>query len=265
MSDQHRIYLQPSYVIHQRPYRDTSALLEIFSEHHGRCALVARGVKRPNSKLRGLLQPFQPLLLSWVSRSDLGTLTNAELYEHPRQLNTRFLPSAFYLNELIHYFLHRNDAHEALFNRYHTTLRQLQSLAGREHDDLMLQVILRRFELELLKAVGYALVLDLDVKSQSSIESGSFYEYQVGYGPVRIVDQSGEEHGVRISGATLLGLADDRQLLAKIQQPDDDLRRILKEAKRLLRCVIDYHLGHKTLHSRELVAGALRPSTASVR
>ena len=58
-----RVNLQPAYVIHQRPYRDTSAIVEIFSEAHGRHALVAKGLKRPKSRLKGLIQPFQPLLI----------------------------------------------------------------------------------------------------------------------------------------------------------------------------------------------------------
>ncbi|MGD8569533.1 MAG: DNA repair protein RecO [Gammaproteobacteria bacterium] len=260
MTDHQRVQLQPAYVIHQRPYRDTSALVEVFSENHGRCTLVAKGVKRPKSKIRGLLQPFQPLLLSWVSRSELGTLTDAELFARPVMLKSRYLASAFYLNELIHYFLHRNDPHDELFNRYHTTLGQLHRLTGTREDDLMWQVILRRFELELLQSIGYGLVLDHDVKTRSPVAAGSFYDYQLGHGPVRILDEHDEQQGIRISGVTLLDLMDDRRLLAKIQQPDEALLQILREAKRLLRSVIDYHLGPKTLHSRQLVTGLSRPS-----
>ena len=256
MTDRQRVQLQPAYVIHQRPYRDSSALVEIFSEHYGRCTLVAKGAKRAGSKFRGLLQPFQPLLLSWVGRSDLGTLTDAEFFAHPVSLKAKYLPSAFYLNELIHYFLHRNDPHDELFTRYHTTLGQLQKLTGRQDDDPMWQLILRRFELELLQSIGYGLVLDHDVKTQATIEADAVYDYQLGHGPVRIAGDQGDELGIRVRGATLLGLRDDRQILTKIQQPDDELLPILREAKRLLRSVIDHHLGHKTLHSRELIAGA---------
>jgi DNA repair protein RecO (recombination protein O) len=260
MTDHQRVQLQPAYVIHQRPYRDTSALVEVFSENHGRCTLVAKGVKRPKSKIRGLLQPFQPLLLSWISRSELGTLTDAELYARPVTLKSRYLASAFYLNELIHHFLHRNDPHDDLFNRYHTTLGQLQQLSGTREDDLTWQVILRRFELEMLQAIGYGLVLDHDVKTRSPVEAEAHYDYQLGHGPVRIVDDHEEQQGIRISGTALLDLLDDQRLLTKIHQPDEALLQILREAKRLLRSVIDYHLGPKTLHSRQLVAGLSRPS-----
>lgn len=256
MTERQRVQLQPAYVIHQRPYRDSSALLEIFSEDYGRCSLVAKGIKRPSSKLRGLLQPFQPLLLSWVSRSDLGTLTDAEFFARPVAVKARYLPSAFYLNELIHYFLHRNDPHDELFNLYHATLDQLQNLTGQQADDPLWQLILRRFELQLLQAIGYGLVLDHDVTSREPIKADRVYNYQLGYGPVQVDHLSGDDHGIRVNGTTLLGLLDQQRILVNIHQPDDELMRVLREAKRLLRSVIDFHLGHKTLHSRELIAGA---------
>ncbi|MHB8747452.1 MAG: DNA repair protein RecO, partial [Gammaproteobacteria bacterium] len=94
-----RFSLQSGYILHARPYRDSSALLEVFSREHGRVGLVARGVRGPKSKLRAVLQPFRPVLFSWLARSDLGTLTDAEPQSMAHALAGRALLSGYYLNE----------------------------------------------------------------------------------------------------------------------------------------------------------------------
>lgn len=256
MSNKQRIQLQPAYIIHQRPYRDSSALLEIFSETFGRCALVAKGIKRPSSKLRGLLQPFQPLLLSWVSKSELGTLTDAELFQQPVQINPKYLASAFYLNELIQYLLHRDDPHDELFHSYHNTIISLQQLSGSGDEDLLWQSHLRQFELILLQSIGYGLVLDHDVSTQSSIDANSWYDYLLDHGPVKFTTDADEIRGVKVSGATIKMLS-DQALLREYGQKTDEMSVLLyKEAKQLLRTVVDHHLGSKILHSRSLVVNA---------
>jgi DNA repair protein RecO (recombination protein O) len=264
MTNVQRILLQPAYIIHQRPYRDTSAIVEVFTESHGRHSLVARGLKRPKSKLKGLLQPFQPLLLSWVSKSELGTLTDAELFSRPVTIKAKYLPGAFYLNELIMHLLQRHDAHDDLFATYHQTLKNLQQLNGEPADELRWQAYLRMFELALLQSTGYGLVLDHDVDSNLPIDTSIRYEYIVDHGPVRDYDKSLQRHAVGISGAALLMLADEKRLLAICQQTDEASRELFRDAKRLLRTVIDFHLGHRTLHSRVLFANIAANEQRSV-
>jgi len=94
-----RIQLVPAYLLHQRPYRESSALLEMFTESHGRVGLVARGVRSPKSRRRGELQPFRALRLSWNARSELGTLTAVEADGTPLSFKGTVLYSAFYMNE----------------------------------------------------------------------------------------------------------------------------------------------------------------------
>ena len=254
MTNYSRVQLQPAYVLHQRPYRDTSAIVEIFSEAYGRRALVAKGLKRPKSKLKGLLQPFQPLLISWVGRSELGTLTDAELYSHSVAMKSRYLPGAFYLNELILKLLHKDDPHGDIFVSYHNTLDMFRHLSGGESDELPWQACLRRFEIELMQSIGYGLVLDHDVVNQLPIKPDARYEFMLDHGPV-IRDPLQAEGGVLVvSGHTLLMLSDPSRIMAMAQQDNEQHRQYFKEAKRLLRAVIDYQLGNKSLHSRDLFA-----------
>jgi DNA repair protein RecO (recombination protein O) len=262
-----RAHLQPAYVIHQRSFRDSSAIVDIFSEAFGRRSLVAKGIKRPKSKLRGLLQPFQPLLISWTGKSELGTLTDAELYSRPVKMNAKYIPSAFYLNELITNLIHKHDPHSDIFVSYHNTLDNLQQLSGQEDDELLWQAYLRRFEIVLMQSSGYGLVLDHDVATQKNIDANKLYDFVLDHGPINVEHVHSqvpyseapnlERRGIEISGTALLMLADENQMLNLSRQNDNVSRQLFKEAKRLLRTVIDYRLGHKTLHSRVLFANGI--------
>ena len=97
-----RVALTPGFVLHARPYRETSALVEAFTAEHGRVGLVAKGAKRARSRLARATQPFRPLQMAWSGRGELKTLTGAE----PQGLGWHFtgtkLVSALYLNELLY-------------------------------------------------------------------------------------------------------------------------------------------------------------------
>lgn len=233
MSKLERVDLDPAFVLHARPWRETSLIVEAFSRGHGRSGLVARGARRPKSRMRGLLQPFVPLLLSWRGRGELATLTGAEAEGDPLPLSGSIMVVGFYLNELLLRFVHRHDPEPALFDHYHATLVRVT----REDDP---EPALRIFEKRLLEAVGYALELEREADSGMAIEPDGRYRYTAQIGPTRSTDDAFP--GVRVSGSTLLALA--REQLAG--------RRTLREAKQLMRAIIAEHCGGRTLASRRL-------------
>src|SRR3954465_15949505 len=92
---------EPSFVLHTYAYRETSLIVEAFTPAFGRIALVAKGAKRPRSETRGLLQAFQPLVLSWTGAGELKTLTNAEWRGGLPLLTGGALLCVFSLNALL--------------------------------------------------------------------------------------------------------------------------------------------------------------------
>ena len=72
-----RVVLTAAYLLHHRPWRDTSRILEVLTREHGRLTLFARGVRGANAKLAPVLQPFQ-LLLKLTTRHD----ALPELFDH---------------------------------------------------------------------------------------------------------------------------------------------------------------------------------------
>jgi DNA repair protein RecO (recombination protein O) len=219
-------------VLHGRPYRETSLLVELFGLECGRISLVARGAKRPKSPLRGVLLPFQPLYAAWFGKSELRTLTRAECTGPAPALKGARLLCGFYLNELLLKLLPREDAHDPLFARYGETLQALTETADPAPQ-------LRRFEKHLLREMGYAVILERESESGDAIDPQRSYTYLPERGPVALAH---ENSGPAIRGKTLLDMR------------EDDYRDPVtsSEAKLLMRFLIAHHLGGKTLNTRNL-------------
>ena len=234
MSKLERIDLEPALVLHARPWRETSLLVEAFSRGHGRLGVIARGARRPKSRMRGVLQPFIPLLLSWRGKGELATLTGAEAAGGVIPLAGSAAIVGFYVNELLLNFLHRHDPEPMLFDHYRAALDRIAHTDDPEP-------VLRIFEKRLLQAVGYALELEREANSGIAIDPEGRYRYTTDSGPERWSD--GTRPGVCVSGSTLLALAREEDLAD---------RRALREAKHLMRSLIDEHCGGRVLASRRL-------------
>jgi DNA repair protein RecO (recombination protein O) len=233
MTATRRVQQQPAYILHHRPFRDTSQLLDVLSREYGKGTLVARGSRAAKSRLRGILRPFQPLRLSWFARSDLGTLTGAEIDGAPHSLGGDALLAAYYVNELVLSFLHRHDPQPEIFDAYAQTIAALSRSAE-------LAANLRVFEMELLRLLGYALNLEHDANLHAPIDDQRFYEYRVDQGPVAVTRSEGP---MVFEGARLRGIAG-----ATFEDPG-----VLRDAGRLLREVIRHHLGGRELKSRKVL------------
>ena len=163
--DVKRVLLQSAFILHRRPYRNTSLLLEAFSQEQGRLGLVARGVVAPKSRLKGLLQPFTPLLLSWTGVGELATLTTAEETALPIALPPNRGLAGLYVNELLVRLLPRLDPLPSLFVAYETLLAELATAPGEEPP-------LRRFEKRLLEELGYDRPIGAEYRPATSTDAG---------------------------------------------------------------------------------------------
>lgn len=243
MQTSKRVFNEPAWVLHHRPFRNTSRILDILSLEHGRLSLVARGARSSKSKLRGYLRPFTPLQLSWVMRTDLGTLTGAEMNGAPISLRGDALLSGYYVNELLLHLLHRHDPQPEIHAAYAATIA---GLAGNRD----IGATLRSFEMELLRLLGYALNLDHDTATREPLMPRQQYAYRAEQGPVPVSDREGEGPMV-FTGAELMAIRN--------QQFADPA--VLKNAGSLLRIVIAYHLDGKELKSRKVMREMRKATT----
>ncbi len=188
-----RITLAPAYILHHRPYRDTSRILDVITRDHGRLTLFARGVRGPKAKLASVLQPFQLLLLSWSGRGEAAQLTGAELADSHPPLPAASLMGSFYLNELLMKLTTRHDPQPSLFDDYHGTVAALR-------EGLRLEPALRIFEKRLLEALGYGLDLQ-DVR-----RGPEYYHFRPAQGLFPTV----AEAAGAVSGNSLISLANEK-------------------------------------------------------
>jgi DNA repair protein RecO (recombination protein O) len=221
-----RVSLAPAFLLHQRAWRETSRLLEVWSREYGRIGLVARGVRRPNAPQRSLLQAFTPVLMSWSQRGELGNLGAVESAGPPASLRGRPLMAAFYMNELLLRLLPRQDAHPDLYDAYAETLL---GLAGERP-----AVALRLFETRLLSAIGYGLNF-VQTPSGEDVDADTDYLYDLDAGPRLANGRKGP--GVPMRGRALLALGH-----GTLDDADD-----LKAAKRLLAAALERHLDGRAL------------------
>ncbi|WP_323071911.1 DNA repair protein RecO [Mycetohabitans endofungorum] len=234
-----RIAEQPGFVLHTYPYRETSLIIDVFTRTHGRLALVAKGAKRPHSALRGVLQTFQPLALSWTGKSEMRTLTKAEWVGGMRPLAGDALLCGFYVNELLVRFCAREDPHTALFDHYLLTLTRLA------HDEPAVQV-LRSFERVLLRETGYAMSLDRTITRQNVVAGRSYvFDPERGICDVEMLDgaQTDTLRGPVIAGQTLLDMERD----------DYSRAQTVAQSKTLMRFLLNTYLGGAPLATRQIL------------
>ncbi|HEC27355.1 MAG TPA: DNA repair protein RecO [Gammaproteobacteria bacterium] len=234
-----RVQSQPAFLLHARPFRETSLIIEVFSRQYGRVGLLARGVRNPKSRKRALVMPFQSLLLGWSGKGELPLLTSIEATGRARELAAEQRYAAFYLNELLLKLLYRYDAHESLFDYYNKILDEI-------YQGVPIQHTLRRFEKELLSQSGYGLILHHEAGSSRPVVAEGQYQYIPERGP-RPVSQTAqenhsEEQGIYIKGKSLLDYYHDVFYD----------KESLKECRRLVRHLLDRQLGGKPLHSRRV-------------
>ncbi len=238
-----RVELQPVWLLHRRDYRDSSQILEALSCDHGRIGLVARGVRRANSRLRGVLEPFQPLLLSWSGRGELQTLTGAERQQTLPRLVGDALMAGFYLNELLLRLLARHDPHPDLFGHYTDAVHALSST-------VRVAVAVRRFEWQLLEALGVAPDLLHEMDDGTRVQPGRWYRVDPEAGVCAL---AGPGPAVQDApGEALLAIAGN--------DLDNADEQTLRQAGRVLRQLLEVRLDGRALKTRQVLMAMRRGS-----
>ena len=242
-----RLTNEPAFVLHARPWRETSLLVEVLSANHGRVGLLARGLRGPRSHpLRAALQPLQSIRFDAVQRGELAQLRVAEALDAAPRLAGDAMMAGFYLNELTLRLTQRDDPQPDLFTAYARTRERLR--AGEP-----LAWTLRRFERDLLEALGLGFEWNVDGDGEP-IDPAARYRLDPEHGPRRVLSDRGQaDRSGAATGRGLIDLGADRQPA----NPD------LPGLRRVLRSVLAHHLGALGLKSWEMLAGL--PKTPAPR
>ncbi|GLR62677.1 DNA repair protein RecO [Marinospirillum insulare] len=231
---------QPAWLLHSRPYRETSALAWLLTLEEGRVNAVVRGVRTKKSRYRALLQPFTPLLVRVSGKHELKNLVGLEATSAPHWLSGEALVCGLYANELLSRLLLPSQACPALFRDYSLLLQLLNNTDQREP-------ALRRFELSLLEHLGYPLLFNDHLGAPLAKECLYRWLPEQGF---LMVQGIAEPHNRTYTGASLLAIAND----------DWQEKLTRKTAKALTRQLLAPLLGNKPLLSRQLFLQMKKPS-----
>jgi len=233
-----RKQLEPAWLLHHRPWSDTSRILDLVTREHGRVTLFAHGARRPKSPLRSVLRPFVPLLVSWSGRGDGGTLTGAETAGPAPDIAPAALLSGYYLNELLLKLLAREDRHDAVYDAYGDALAGLAAGAGSS--------ALRRFERALLDELGYGVDLTREAASGRPLDAAGYYHFQAGRGVLAVRDA--EPGPDCLAGCDLLAVA----------RGDYELPAAQRAARGVYGAAIAHCLEGRGLQSRDVMLAMRR-------
>ncbi len=256
-----RIAGEPAFVLHARPWRETSLLVEVLTANHGRLGLVARGVRSARRQpLRAALQPLQHVRLDAVQQGELAQLRSAEALDAAPLLAGEAALAAFYVNELVLRLAPRDDPQHALFDAYATMRARLGDASQ------PLAWTLRRFEAALLDALGFGMDFGSDVDG-APIDPAARYRLDPEQGPRRLLSDRGRaDRSDAATGLALLALAADGGMrdggMRDGGMPGvDDLAGL----RRAMRPVLLHHLGGRPLRSWDLLGALGRLATDDPR
>ncbi len=239
-----RISEEPAYVLHRYDWSESSLILEVFTRHHGRIALVAKGAKRPSSSFRPILLPMQPLHLAFGGDAEIRTLKSAEWQGGHVMPSGDALLSGYYLNELLLTLLARDDPHPRLFDVYDQVVEVIASQHGE-----ILQTALRTFELLLLREIGLLPQLDVQTMTLRELDWDARYTL-VPEGGLR---QAHAEDRAHLSGAQWAAVQDAVHESTPFTRTLRACAEVMAELKPQLRAVLHYHCGVKTLRTRQMM------------
>lgn len=230
---------QPAYVLHSRPWRETSVIADLLTLHQGRVSVIMHGAQKSQGKQsakRALVQPFTPLMVSFTGRGELRTCQQLDSAGAPLRILGNRLYSGLYINELLLKLLAPDDPYPNLFAYYQSLLNELMSNA-------VLEQCLRPFEVHLMDELGYHMVLDKDYITGQAVVSESSYQLHALHGVcLNQMQHGGAGQPVAMSGRVLLQLA----------AGDYTDTECLKVAKYMARTNLSQLLGGKPLQSRNL-------------
>ena len=234
-----RVNLEPAFVLHTRAFKETSLLVDLFTQNLGRINVVAKGARKPKSPLRSVLTPASLFAVSFSGKSELKNLNACELLNHYSLSMPVSFNSIVYVNELLIKATEKEDPHEEIFNQYQSLC---EGLSGKK-ERIEIEVLLRSFELVLLQELGYGIDLSFESISGNKIQPKDKYMFDPSLGFNKVQTDSIKSNGIFL-GKDILNFSS-----GDLTEEDSRLA-----SKKIMRLALDYHLGNKSLNIRKYLS-----------
>lgn len=243
-----RISHEPAYVLHRYDWSESSLILDCFTRHHGRIALVAKGAKKPSSNFRPVLLPLQPLRVTYGGDGEIRPLKEAEWVGGHVMPTGDALLAGYYLNELLIRLLARDDPHAALFDAYAQAVLVLAGAQGEARGAL--EPALRAFELVLLRETGHLPPLDAQTLTLAPLVAGERYALVPEGGLVRLAE---DDARAGLEAAQWQAVAQALEQPAPFGPALQVAASVASELKSQLRGLLHYHCGVSMLKTRQMM------------
>lgn len=231
-----RVRGEPAYVLSVWPWRETSVIAELLTEHHGRAAVTVKGAKRPGGKFRGLINLFNPLVVNYSGAGEVKNLTDARWLGGLALIPPEAMTSAFYATELVLRMTVREDPCPGLFAAYTELLASLAHEKG-----LALEAALRRFEVRLLAALGWAQAGGYEQTPSEGGDAARLWTVRSGALTEVKALLPGEEP---VPEAVV-------RAIARAEFTD---AAVIRRSRAVLRAIIGYYVGERGLNTRATIA-----------
>src|SRR3990172_4479760 len=172
-----RVYKTPAIVLRQRKLGEADKILSLYTPNYGKLDAVAKGVRRPTSRLAGHVEPLTYSSFLLAQGRQLDIVTQAEAIEAfgPLREQLERTGHALYAAELVDRFTPERQEAYSVFRLLLETLRRLA-----ERDDL--ETCVRFFEVQLLAELGYRPQLAECVGCGAALKPGTNYWHAAGGG-----------------------------------------------------------------------------------
>jgi DNA repair protein RecO (recombination protein O) len=243
-----RVSHEPAFILHGYDWSESSRIVEAFTRHEGRVALVAKGAKKPSSNFRPVLLPMQPLHISYAGDAEVRTLKSAEWVGGYVMPTGAALLSGYYVNELIMRLLAREDPHPQLFDAYSSVVELLATQGPQAT-----QLALRSFELLLLQGSGHLPALDAQTANLQALQAQSNYTLTPDGGLRSAEPQDRHALSAQHWRALQAALQNAAPLTALLQAVAALPAQESQALKLTLRSVLHHHCGVETLRTRQVM------------
>jgi len=246
-------HLHKSFLLHQRPYRETSIIADFLTDSDERVSVVCKGVKSSGKKallLRSILQPLGLMVLNYKGKTSLKSLLNVEPIQQPYRLVNENLYVGLYINEIIIRLFKADINHNNIFSEYKKIISVLSgvSFSSDIEHKIFLEMHLRKFEFKLLSILGYELDFFNETRNGEKIKPDGFYQFKSSEGFSEIKNKAHFED-LKKKKEFLCVVGKYIVALQKQNYKNEDVRVF---AKKLSRAALLPHLGPDPIFARQL-------------
>lgn len=156
-------------IIKTQDYGETNKIVTIFSQRHGKFSAIARGAKKPKSRMAAAVQPFIYGEFLIYMNKGLGTIQQGDIIDSFRTIREDIVKTAYasLIGELTDKLMDAHQPDMYIYDQFYRTMKWIADNEGVEVSVMM-------YELKLFEKGGFAPIVDRCIYCGSVEQLSSF-------------------------------------------------------------------------------------------